>query len=160
MWGEPGARTVPLDGNASCRWIWQAADNDSAVASGVSPRWGTSEARHIGGFLRFLDSVVERHPGLALDSVAGGGLRLEMEMASRAINKWRSDSLSGPPDPHDPHRFDARSQVTITGLSHYFPLHASSCWSPTPYSWRSAATTGCEHFPTERFQKQTIFAAT
>jgi hypothetical protein len=154
MWGEPpggaasGPQPIrPLDGRQSCFWIWDKADRDIvATTPAVAPASGLSEAKHIAGFLRFLDDVVARHPGLALDSVAGGGLRLEMEMASRTINKWRSDSLSGPPDPKDPHEYDARSQVTILGLSHFFPLHASACWSPTPYAWRSAATTGCAIF--------------
>ena len=156
MWGEPpvGAgsgpqpiRVGPLDGRQSCFWIWDKADRDIvSTTPAVSPARGLSEAKHIAGFLRFLDDVVAKHPGLALDSVAGGGLRLEMEMARRTINKWRSDSLSGPPDPKDPHGYDARSQVTIQGLSHFFPLHASACWSPTPYAWRSAATSGCAIF--------------
>ena len=76
MWGEPpsGKPLVPLDGRQSCRWIWAEADR---AITDASPAKGISEAKHIDGFLAFLDATAARNPGLALDSVAGGGLRLE-----------------------------------------------------------------------------------
>ena len=73
-----------------------------------------------------------------VDICQGGGQRLDVEMLSRAVNKWRSDADSN----GGLLQRASEDQLFTLSLSHFFPLHAGSIMSSEPYIWRSSATTG------------------
>jgi len=61
--------------NADTYWI---------LAEG-GEREGAVENLHIQGYLAFWDALLERNPGLLIDSCAGGGRRNEMETLKRSV---------------------------------------------------------------------------
>lgn len=108
--------------------FWQAADKPG--------RQGLTEIRYIEGLYAMWDELLKRHPGLIIDNCASGGRRIDLEMISRSLPLWRSDTqCGGKPQP-------VWDQVQTAGLSLYVPLHAAGLWSFDPYVMRSAATTG------------------
>ena len=48
-------------------------------------RTGATENFHVQGYLRYWDALRERHPGLLIDSCAGGGRRNDLETMRRAV---------------------------------------------------------------------------
>ncbi|MBX7259319.1 MAG: alpha-galactosidase, partial [Candidatus Hydrogenedentes bacterium] len=54
-------------------------------------RLGMRENLHIQGYYAFWDELLRRHPGMLIDSCAGGGRRNDIETLRRAIPLLRSD---------------------------------------------------------------------
>jgi alpha-galactosidase len=54
-------------------------------------RIGMTEIGHVTGLYKFLDTLLQRHPGLVIDNCASGGRRIDIEMMSRSFVMWRSD---------------------------------------------------------------------
>jgi len=54
-------------------------------------RLGLHENLHVQGYLAFWDELQRRHPGMPIDSCAGGGRRNDIETLRRAIPLLRSD---------------------------------------------------------------------
>ena len=54
-------------------------------------RIGMTEIKYITNLYRYLDTLVERNPGLMIDSCASGGRRLDLEMMKRSLPLWNSD---------------------------------------------------------------------
>jgi len=108
--------------------FWQAAD--------APDRRGMAEIRYVEGLYAMWDALRARHPGLWIDNCASGGRRLDIEMLSRSIPLWQSDT------PCCGHDEAVWNQVQHAGLSQFVPLHASGVWSFDAYNVRSAATTG------------------
>lgn len=110
------------------KYFWKAAD--------APDRQGMAENQHIQGLYAMWDDLLKRHPGLVIDNCASGGRRIDLELLSRSIPLWRSDTQCvGRPMP-------IQDQVQTAGLSLYVPLHSASVWTFDPYEWRSVATTG------------------
>ena len=108
--------------------FWKAAD--------APDRQGMAENLHIQGLYAMFDELLRRQPGLLIDNCASGGRRIDLELLSRSLPLWRSDTqVGGKPMP-------VQDQVQTAGLSLYVPLHAAAVWSFDPYEWRSVATTG------------------
>ena len=109
--------------------FWQKADEPD--------RQGISEIRYIEGLYAMWDELLRRHPGIFIDNCASGGRRLDLEMLSRSVPLWRSDTpgLIMKPMP-------AQDQVQTAGLSLWVPFHSAGIWSFEPYIYRSVATTG------------------
>ncbi len=63
--------------------IWRSNDAED--------RQGIFENHHVVGYLAHYDEVQRRHPGLIIDSCAGGGSRIDLESMRRALPFWRSD---------------------------------------------------------------------
>jgi alpha-galactosidase len=63
--------------------IWRSNDAED--------RQGITENHHLVGYLAFFDELRRRHPGLLIDSCAGGGSRIDLESMRRALPFWRSD---------------------------------------------------------------------
>ncbi|MHB0999899.1 MAG: alpha-galactosidase [Armatimonadota bacterium] len=123
-------------------YFWQAAD--------APDRQGMAENMYIQGLYTMWDDLIKQHPGLVIDNCASGGRRIDLELISRSIALWRSDSqCAGKPMP-------VQDQVQTAGLSLYVPLHSASVWSFDPYEWRSVATSGtnlCMDYRTPDFDK-------
>ncbi|MBX7237058.1 MAG: alpha-galactosidase [Caldilineales bacterium] len=98
-------------------------------------RVGMAEIRHVEGLYAFWDELLERHPGLVIDSVAGGGQRLDLEAISRTIVLWRSDLECWPFDP-------MAMQTQTQGLAPWIPLTVAPCVTPSTYAFRSALSAG------------------
>jgi alpha-galactosidase len=123
--------------------FWQTAD--------APDRQGMAENLHVQGLYVMWDELLKRHPGLLIDNCASGGRRIDLEMLSRSLPLWRSDTqvLSKP--------MSSQDQVQTAGLSLYVPLHAAGVWSFDPYEWRSVATTGanlCMNHLSPSFNKE------
>ncbi len=104
-------------------------DNDS------EDRQGMTEIRYIEGLYQMWDELRTRHPGLIIDNCSSGGRRIDLEMISRSIPLWRSDTNCSPNHPE-------WNQMQTCALSQYIPLHTATPWAPDPYEVRSASTAG------------------
>ena len=62
---------------------WKHSDADD--------RRGISEIKHINGFYRLWDALLNRFPHLLIDNCASGGRRIDIETLRRSIPLWRSD---------------------------------------------------------------------
>ena len=68
--------------------FWRDADEPD--------RQGISEIRYVEGYLAYWDALLERNPGLRIDSCASGGRRNDLETMRRAVPLLRSDYLLEP----------------------------------------------------------------
>lgn len=102
-------------------------------------RQGISEIRYVEGLYAMWDELRARHPGLMIDNCASGGRRIDIEMCSRSVPLWRSDTGCSPGHLEWNH-------VQSMGLAQYVPLFTIATWTPDPYEARSGATGGaiCE----------------
>jgi alpha-galactosidase len=102
-------------------------------------RIGMTETQYVEGLYAMWDELRGRHPGLLIDNCSSGGRRIDIEMCSRSVPLWRSDTncSAGHPD---------WNQAQTAGISLYVPLHTACTWTPASYETRSAATGGllCE----------------
>jgi len=101
--------------------LWRSHD--------AADRQGITENHHIVGYLAFWDELLRRHPGLVIDSCAGGGSRNDLETMRRALPFWRSD-----------YRFDPVSnQCQTYGLALWLPYFGTGTGPRqfTPYELRS-----------------------
>jgi alpha-galactosidase len=98
-------------------------------------RQGMTEIRYVEGLYQMWDELRARHPGLLIDNCSSGGRRIDIEMCSRSLPLWRSDTncSAGHPD---------WNQLQTAALCQYVPLNTACVWTPTTYEARSAATGG------------------
>jgi alpha-galactosidase len=101
--------------------IWRSND--------AVDRQGITENHHIAGYLAFWDELLRRHPGLVIDSCAGGGSRIDLESMRRALPFWRSDYCDN----------IVSNQCQSYGLALWLPF--TGTWTGprqfTPYELRS-----------------------
>lgn len=88
--------------------IWRGAD--------APDRQGITENHHVTGYLAFWDELLRRHPGLIIDTCAGGGSRNDLETLRRALPFWRSDY------PFDP----VANQAQTYGLAFWWPFYGTA----------------------------------
>ena len=102
-------------------------------------RQGITEIRYIENLYKMWDTLIAQHPGLIIDNCASGGRRIDIEMCSRSIPLWRSDTNCSPNHPE-------WNQAQTMALCQYVPLNTATPWFPKPYEVRSASTGGllCE----------------
>jgi alpha-galactosidase len=102
-------------------------------------RQGMTEIRYVEGLYAMWDELRARHPGLWIDNCSSGGRRIDIEMCSRSVPLWRSDTGCSPGHPDWNH-------AQSLGLGLYVPLFTVATWSPEPYEARSGMTGGaiCE----------------
>ncbi len=85
-------------------------------------RQGLTENHHVVGYLHYFDELRRRHPGLVIDSCAGGGSRNDLETMRRALPFYRSDYL-----------FDPESNQTQSyGLALWLPFQGT-CPDPKKF---------------------------
>ncbi len=90
-------------------------------------RQGMREIRYIEGLYTYLDTLLQRHPGLLIDNCASGGRRLDFEMMRRCVPLWRTDYCWDP----------LGAQNISYGLSFWLPDHGLGAVSVDPYDFRS-----------------------
>ncbi|HPS54425.1 MAG TPA: alpha-galactosidase, partial [Sedimentisphaerales bacterium] len=86
-------------------------------------RQGITENKHVTGYLAFWDALLQRHPGLRIDSCAGGGRRNDLETLRRAVPLWRTDR------PH----IATTQQCQKYGISSWIPYYGTgnlACEAP------------------------------
>ncbi|MBO4549050.1 MAG: alpha-galactosidase, partial [Abditibacteriota bacterium] len=91
---------------------------------------------------RFWDDLVKAKPGLLIDNCAGGGSRLDVELISRSLPYWRSDSYC-----HiglDTLKYARLNQLITCNLNYYIPWSIAACMAKTPYDMRSGFNTGLD----------------
>ncbi len=95
-------------------------------ANDAPDRQGVTENLHVQGYLAYWDELRRRHPGMLIDSCAGGGRRNDLETMRRAVPLLRSDyqSFSGEP------AYAAGNQAHTYGLSSWLPYYGHAVyWS-------------------------------
>lgn len=98
-------------------------------------REGITEIRYVEGLYEMWDELRARHPGLWIDNCSSGGRRIDIEMCSRSVPLWRSDTNC----------WDSNAdwnQAQTAAISQYVPLHTACAWRPESYLTRSAGTGG------------------
>lgn len=114
-------------------------------------RQGMTEIRYVEGLYTMWDELRATHPGLLIDNCSSGGRRIDIEMCSRSVPLWRSDTSCFPGHPE-------WNQLQSSALSQYVPLHTACVWAPVTTEVRSASTGGTlcqfayldENFPMDR----------
>jgi alpha-galactosidase len=128
---EEGIDFYRQDMNLSPLNYWRSND--------ARDRLGMTENLHVQGYLAFWDELLKRHPGLPIDSCAGGGRRNDIETLRRSIPLLRSDyqHFGGHPQwaiGNQGHTYGIASWLPFYGEGVYFnPVH-------TVYSIRSYMT--------------------
>ncbi len=90
-------------------------------------RQGITENHYVQGHLAYWDSILQRHPGILIDSCSSGGRRNDLETMRRAVPLWRSDYC-----------LDAiGTQCHSYGLSLWIPLSGTGTAWITAYNFRS-----------------------
>jgi alpha-galactosidase len=95
---------------------WRAHDPED--------RQGITENKYICGYLAFWDELRRRHPGMLIDSCAGGGRRNDLETLRRAVPLLRSDYQSFTGDP----AYHAGNQGQTYGLSSWIPFYGTGVY--------------------------------
>ncbi len=99
--------------------FWRAADTPD--------RQGITEIRYVEGYLAYWDALLERNPGLRIDSCASGGRRNDLETMRRAVPLLRSDYLLEP----------VGQQVHTYGIALWIPYFGSGTRAFDDYKFRS-----------------------
>ena len=151
--GDPAARKWLTDHLSKCIGDWgiDVYRNDFNIdplpfwrAADKPDRQGIAEIRYVEGLYTMWDELLRRHPHLFIDTCASGGRRIDLEIISRSLPLWRSDTqCCGREMP-------TQDQSQIAGLSLYVPLHSGGGWSFEPYAFRSIAMTGVNVCPDTR----------
>jgi len=101
-------------------------------------RMGITENLYVQGFIKLLDGILERHPGIAIDSSFNSyGRRFNLETFRRTIPYLKSDFHQ--PDFHftnDPAVF-AGSQCHTYGIAAWQPYYGNGSWYEDRYSFLS-----------------------
>ena len=90
-------------------------------------RQGITENKHVVGYLAYWDALLERHPGMLIDSCASGGMRNDLETMRRSIPLWRTDY------PFEPNSAQCHSY----GINLWIPLSGAGVRAVDDYSFRS-----------------------
>ena len=84
----------------------------------VENRVGATEIMYVTNLYRYIDTLLERNPGLIMDNCASGGQRLDIEMMKRSVPLWRTDyTVNGQESTADAVRY------INMNLSYWLPLH-------------------------------------
>lgn len=108
--------------------FWRANDADD--------RQGLTEMRYVEGHLAYWDALIERRPGMLIDSCASGGRRNDLETMRRAVPLWRNDwrntaaSMQG-------HSYGLALWLPLSGTGLGPGSFTPGCSAPTPYDFYS-----------------------
>lgn len=127
---ENGIDVFRQDCNIDPLEIWRANDPED--------RQGITEIRHIEGLYAFWDELLNRHPGLIIDSVASGDRRIDIETIARSVSITRTDYAYG----------TIGAQCHTYGLSLYMPGNVGNAATTVPdkYDFRGLLSGGAAIF--------------
>ena len=131
---ENGVTVYRQDFNFEPLEYWQQAD-----AEYYDGRTGIAENHYITHLYDYLDTLIEKNPGLLIDNCASGGRRLDLEMASRSVPLWRSDYNC---DGNHADLLEATQAMTY-GLSFWLPSYGTSYYTSDVYAARSSIMPCC-----------------
>ncbi len=120
---EQGIDVYRQDMNFDPLDYWRAND--------APDRQGMTEIRHVTAYLAFWDEMLRTHPGLMIDTCAGGGRRDDLETLRRSVPLWRSDYAYDQP---------AAMQDLSYGLAMWVPYFGTTVQPFNSYSFRSTMT--------------------
>ncbi|HQH52287.1 MAG TPA: alpha-galactosidase [Candidatus Hydrogenedentes bacterium] len=128
---DEGVDFYRQDMNLSPLSYWRGSDAPN--------RLGIHENLHVQGYLAFWDELLRRHPGMPIDSCAGGGRRNDIETLRRAIPLLRSDyqDFQGHP------QWAIGNQGHTYGIASWIPYFGTGVYynpQQTIYSVRSYMT--------------------
>ncbi|HEY1765048.1 MAG TPA: alpha-galactosidase [Opitutaceae bacterium] len=129
---EQGVDVYRQDFNVDPLQAWQNNDTPD--------RQGMTENLYVQGYLAFWDALLERHPGLMIDSCASGGRRNDLETLRRGVPLLRSDyQAPGLPDSNGSMTTDVfdGNQGQTYGLSLWVPYYGTGEYGDDVYSARS-----------------------
>src|SRR6202011_4144568 len=116
---QQGVDLYRQDYNINPGGFWKAADSDGRI--------GITEIRYVTGYLAYWDELRRRHPGMLIDSCAGGGQRNDLETLRRGVPLLRSD-----------YRFEPTgTQGHNYGISLWMPFNGTGVEPADPYVMRS-----------------------
>lgn len=119
---ENGIDLYRQDFNMSPLAIWRNNDTPD--------RQGMTENLHVQGYLAYWDELQRRHPGMLIDSCAGGGRRNDIETLRRAVPLLRSDYQAFDGNP----AYALGNQCQTYGLSSWIPFYGQGVYySPNQY---------------------------
>lgn len=95
--------------------------------SDAPDRQGITENHFVTGYLAFWDGLLERKPGLMIDSCASGGRRNDLETLRRSVPLWKSDFAIQPEG----------MQSQTYGLSMWIPYFGNAGGQIDEYLFRS-----------------------
>ena len=113
---EQGIDLYRQDFNIDPLASWRANDTED--------RQGITENKYVCGYLAFWDELRRRHPGMMIDSCAGGGRRNDLETLRRAVPLLRSDYQSFAGDPV----YIPGNQGQTYGLSPWIPFFGTGVY--------------------------------
>ncbi len=125
--GHPDARRFLTDFLSDCvrrfgvdclRWDSNIAQLEYWRHADPPDRQGITEMHYVDGQYRLWDDLLQRHPGLIIDTCASGGRRIDLETISRATPLWRTDYAVV-------NRDLTAAQCHTFGLLHWAPLNGT-----------------------------------
>ncbi|MDO5309543.1 MAG: alpha-galactosidase [Planctomycetia bacterium] len=116
---DEGIDLYRQDYNIAPLAYWREADAED--------RQGIAEIAYVTGYLKYWDALLERNPGLRIDSCASGGNRNDLETMRRAVPLLRSDWLLEP----------TSQQVHSYGIALWIPLFGTGTRAFDDYKNRS-----------------------
>ncbi|MBP5273855.1 MAG: alpha-galactosidase [Abditibacteriota bacterium] len=106
-------------------------------------RRGISEYKYVTGLYDFYDALLRDNPGLVIDNCCGGGTRLDLELMSRTISVWRTDTGCGLYAA--PEKSALMNQVITASMNYFIPWSASGTQENSPYYIRSGFNNGLSY---------------
>ena len=116
---EQGIDLYRQDFNMNPLPHWRGAD--------AKERQGTTEIRHVEGYLAYWDELRRRHPNMLIDSCASGGRRNDLETLRRAVPLLRSDCILEP----------VGQQNHTAGIAPWMPYYGTGVNALDAYTFRS-----------------------
>lgn len=116
---DEGIDLYRQDHNAFPLNFWRSKDEPN--------RDGITEIKNAVGYLAYWDALLERFPGMLIDSCASGGRRNDLETLRRAVPLLRSDYL------HEP----VGQQNHSYGINYWIPYAGTGASVTDTYSLRS-----------------------
>ncbi|MBE6632372.1 MAG: hypothetical protein E7623_06705 [Ruminococcaceae bacterium] len=118
---------------------WDAYDEKMSREMGI-PRYGLTEEKHCKGYMRLWQSVIDRHPGILIDSCASGGMRHDIETIRYSYPHTRTDWWNILENTQD-HTYGAAQWLVLMGGACPQTASLTPPDSFDPYQWRSETVT-------------------
>jgi alpha-galactosidase len=128
-------------------WHMDVFRTDSGYDPGIlwahepEARTGIWEMKYVEALYRLWDKLRDQNPGLVIDNCCGGGTRLDLELCSRSISVWRTDT-SVWYGVGDNIRSPILGQTFSASFNRFIPFHQNATYDYDPYTMRSGFNGG------------------